>query len=51
LPGIAADLAGRIVAGREQAGGFSSAEDLGVLLDLPPATVDKLRDQAVFLKD
>lgn len=51
LPGITVDLARRIVAEREQAGGFSSAEDLGVLLDLPPATVDKLRDQAVFLKD
>jgi DNA uptake protein ComE-like DNA-binding protein len=51
LPGITADLAGRIAAGRAQAGGFSSAEDLGILLDLPPATVDGLRDMAVFIKD
>jgi DNA uptake protein ComE-like DNA-binding protein len=51
LPGITADLAARIAAARAQAGGFSSAEDLGVLLDLPPATVDGLRDVAVFLKD
>ncbi len=50
LPGITAELAARIAAGRAQAGGFSSAEDLGVLLDLPPATVDGLRDMAVFLK-
>jgi hypothetical protein len=34
-----------------QAGGFSSVEDLGVLLDLPPSTVDGLRDTAIFLKD
>jgi DNA uptake protein ComE-like DNA-binding protein len=51
LPGISTDLAGRIVREREQAGGFSSVEDLGVLLDLPPATVDGLRDTAIFLKD
>ena len=51
LPGIGAGLAGRIVSEREQAGGFSSVEDLGVLLDLPPATVDQIRDTAIFLKD
>jgi DNA uptake protein ComE-like DNA-binding protein len=51
LPGIGGDLAERIVRGRAQAGGFSSVEDLGVLLDLPPATVDGLRDTAVFLPD
>lgn len=50
LPGISNDLAARIVHEREQAGGFSSVEDLGVLLDLPPATIDGLRDTAVFLK-
>ncbi len=40
LPGISGDLAARIVRQREQAGGFSSAEDLGVLVDLrrPPWT-------------
>ena len=51
LPGSGTDLAGRIVREREQAGGFSSAEDLGVLLDLPPAAVDEIRDTAIFLKD
>jgi DNA uptake protein ComE-like DNA-binding protein len=51
LPGISTDLADRIVQEREQAGGFSSVEDLGVLLDLPPATVDQLRDAAIFPKD
>jgi|SRR5690348_4026943 len=49
LPGIGSDLAARIVREREQAGGFSSVEDLGVLLDLPPSTVDGLRDTAIFL--
>jgi DNA uptake protein ComE-like DNA-binding protein len=51
LPGISNDLAARIAREREQAGGFSSVEDLGVLPDLPPATVDELRDAAVFLPD
>ena len=51
LPGIGTDLADRIVHEREQAGGFSSVEDLGVLLDLPPATVDQIRDTAIFPKD
>jgi DNA uptake protein ComE-like DNA-binding protein len=51
LPGISADLANRIVHERDQAGGFSSVEDLGVLLDLPPATVDQIRDTAIFLKE
>jgi len=51
LPGISEELAARIVSERAQAGGFSSVEDLGVLLDLPPATVDGLRDTAVFLAD
>ena len=51
LPGISDDLAARIVRQREQAGGFSSVEDLGVLLDLPPASVDEIRDTAVFLTD
>jgi DNA uptake protein ComE-like DNA-binding protein len=51
LPGINEELAARIVTERAQAGGFSSVEDLGVLLDLPPSTVDGLRDTAVFLND
>ena len=51
LPGISNDLAARIVRQREQAGGFSSAEDLGVLLDLSPSAVDGIRDTAVFLPD
>ena len=48
LPGITNELARQIVDGRDQAGGYSSVEDLGMLLALPPATVDLLRDLTVF---
>jgi hypothetical protein len=50
LPGITPELAGRISNARGQAGGFSSVEDLGLLLDLSPDLVDQLRDTAVFLR-
>lgn len=48
LPGVTESLAARIVEARTASGGFSSAEDLGLLLDLPPAAVDQLRDMAIF---
>ena len=48
LPGITHQLADRIVGQRAQVGGFTSAEDLGVLLDLSPGIVDGLRDMAIF---
>ncbi|MBO0832013.1 MAG: helix-hairpin-helix domain-containing protein [Actinobacteria bacterium] len=48
LPGVTDELARQIVDGREQTGGYSSVEDLGMLLNLPPATVDALRDMTVF---
>jgi DNA uptake protein ComE-like DNA-binding protein len=44
-------LARRTVKERVQAGGFSSVEDLGLLLDLPPGTVDQMRDTAIFVPD
>ena len=47
-PGITDELAQQIADGREQAGGYSSVEDLGMLLTLPPATVELLRDLTVF---
>jgi DNA uptake protein ComE-like DNA-binding protein len=50
LPGITGELAKRIVDVRAQTGGFSSAEDLGMLLDLPPATVDELKDLTAFIQ-
>lgn len=51
LPGVTKDVAQRIVTERAQCGGFSSVEDLGMLLDLPPAEVDKMRDTAIFIPD
>jgi DNA uptake protein ComE-like DNA-binding protein len=44
LPGITQQLAERIVSQRAQVGSFTSAEDLGVLLDLSPDIVDGLPD-------
>ena len=49
LPGIDAELAGRLVAAREEVKGFVSVEDAGVVLDLDTTTVDRLSRQAVFL--
>jgi DNA uptake protein ComE-like DNA-binding protein len=48
LPGISRQLAARIVNQRDQVGGFTSAEELGVLLDLSPGIVDGLQDMAIF---
>jgi DNA uptake protein ComE-like DNA-binding protein len=47
-PGITQQLADRIVGQRAQVGGFTSADDLGVLLDLSPDIVDGMRDMAIF---
>jgi len=42
----------RQIAGRRtQAGGFSSVEDLGLVLDLPPGMVEQIRDTAIFIPD
>jgi len=49
LPGVDGALAARIVAVREELGGFSSAEDLGMAVDLPAGTVDALRPRAIFI--
>jgi hypothetical protein len=51
LPGTTADLAKRIADQRTQCGGFSSVEDLGMLLNLSPDTVDEMRDTAIFIPD
>lgn len=39
----------RTVDARIRAGGFSSAKDLGMLLNLPPDAIDQIRDMAIFL--
>ncbi len=49
LPGIDADKATQIVELRESADGFSSADDLDVVLDLEPGTLAQLRERVVFL--
>ena len=49
LPGVDAGLAARIVATREELGGFSSLEDLGETLDIDGGTVERIRGRAVFL--
>jgi DNA uptake protein ComE-like DNA-binding protein len=51
LPGVTDEVARRIAAMREQVGGFSSVDDLGLVLDLPPSLVDQIRDTAIFLPD
>ena len=50
LPGVDAELAREIAKVREWHGDFVSAEDLGLALDLPARTVDRLRELAVFLR-
>ena len=49
LPGIDAETARRIVAVREELGGFSTVADLGMTMDLPGDVVEALRGRAVFL--
>jgi DNA uptake protein ComE-like DNA-binding protein len=49
LPGMTDELARRTVDARIQAGGFSSVEDLGMVLNLSPDSVDQMRDMAIFL--
>jgi Helix-hairpin-helix motif len=49
LPGISHRLALRIVGVRTRVGGFSSLEDMGLVLDLDGDQVERLRDLVVFL--
>ncbi len=49
LPGVGDDLATRIIEARTQTNGFSSVEDLGIVLDLPGDLVEHLRGHVVFL--
>jgi len=50
LPGIDARLARQIVGTREAMGPFSSVAELGMVLDLPADTVERLRPLVVFLR-
>lgn len=49
LPRLGPELAERLVAVRAELQGFVSLEDAGQVLDLPPATVERLRGLAVCL--
>ncbi len=51
MPGITDQIARQIVGKRAQAGGFSSVEDLGLVLDLAPGIVEQVRDTAIFIPD
>jgi len=50
LPGIDADLAHKIIEMRDSIGGFDSLDDMAVLLDLPPQSLDPARDRAIFVR-
>lgn len=49
LPGISDQLAGEIVAAREEIDGFDTVVDLGEVLRLDPGVVEDLRPYVVFL--
>jgi DNA uptake protein ComE-like DNA-binding protein len=49
LPGVDGDLATRIIETREHIHGFSSVEDMGLVMDLDGDLVEGLRDETVFL--
>ncbi len=49
LPGLGRAEAETIVKTREELGGFSTLEDLGMTLDLPGDVVEDLRGKTVFL--
>jgi len=49
LPGIDRALARRIAKTRSEIHGFSSLEDLGTVMDLPPDVVEEMRERAIFL--
>lgn len=48
LPGIDAPLAERIVATRDEVGGFGSIADLEITLELAPMTISQVKDRLIF---
>jgi DNA uptake protein ComE-like DNA-binding protein len=51
IPGLTQEDVRRIVRVRGEVGGFTSAEELGLLADLPPRLTPVLRKHAVFLPE
>jgi hypothetical protein len=49
LPGMTPQLVNRIVEVRDKVSGFSSAEELSALAQLPPNLTDPLNEYAIFL--
>ena len=49
VPGVTRELTHQIVAQRDQVGGFTSIEDLETCLNVPPGTIDQMRDTAIFV--
>jgi DNA uptake protein ComE-like DNA-binding protein len=49
LPGVDGELATRIIETREHVHGFSSVEDMGLVMDLDGDLVEGLREETVFL--
>jgi DNA uptake protein ComE-like DNA-binding protein len=49
LPGVDGELATRMIETREHVHGFSSVEDMGLVMDLDGDLVEGLRDETVFL--
>jgi len=49
LPGIDAETARRIVAARDELGGFTTVADLGMTMDLPGDVVERLRGRVVCI--
>ncbi len=49
VAGVAMATAERVVAARAETKGFSSVEDMDVVVDLPPAELSRLRDAGVCI--
>ncbi|MEV7968700.1 helix-hairpin-helix domain-containing protein [Sphaerisporangium sp. NPDC088356] len=49
LPGMTAELAQRVVAARADVGGFISAEDVSIAVDLPPELTADLVELTIYL--
>jgi DNA uptake protein ComE-like DNA-binding protein len=49
LPGMTTELVERLVERRDEQGGFFSAEELAVDIDLPPDLLPRLAEYAIFL--
>jgi DNA uptake protein ComE-like DNA-binding protein len=50
IPGMTPEQAERVVALRNDLGGFSSAEEVSALAELPPALTPRLAEHGIFLR-